>query len=83
MKSNIYICKETKSFDWSNITIIINQKYIIEDINGPSSNLTSYRIKDPKDNKEILVVFKPFINKYFNSLEDIREDKLNILFNGR
>ncbi len=77
MKSNIYICKKNISV----IDLVIGNKYIIEVFNNPNGMLTKSIITDYKDNKELISLFNLNIEYYFNTIEKVRESKLNILLN--
>ncbi len=79
MKSNIYIYKE----GISNIFVLIKgQKYIIEELIGIHTMAVAYRVIDHKNNKRIGTIHGISLDEHFIPIEEERENKLNLLFDG-
>ncbi len=80
MESNIYICKKYPPSGYGFYAFqefTIGDKYLL----NKSNILNFYKISIHKSGYLIdYLVHKEDISKYFDSLEEIREDKLNMLF---
>ncbi len=79
MESKIYICKTPKSiyvYNCATFKLVPGEKYIVEVKNY------WYYFKSIKNNNEAGSIFELDIDKYFEPLEDVRKNKLNLLLDG-
>ncbi len=85
MESKIYISKLSRfieGYNCATFMLVPGEKYIVE---RPSHNLLSYNwltIRSVKNSNEVGYIIKLDIDVYFEPLENARENKLNLLFDG-
>ncbi len=85
MGSKIYVCKKYRKSEFSFGELIYGERYIIQEFEMPR-HYTIIRIKDNSTIDSSLIIgsslSKEFIDFWFKPIEKVREDKLNILFDG-